>query len=113
MTRPFNNSECCFVCRRRAAGIGVGKPGQQGWLCMTCDINLAKEAYHMSGRDFDVFERRALKAAGETAGAYLDEIGKTDLASLDEAQWLHFLERVVTAFGDAVRAEVQSGKAPF
>ena len=112
MTRPFNNEETCFLCRRRADGLGVGTPNKLGWVCQDC-LPLSKDAYAMTDRAFDTFEQRAIAAAGEQAGGYLDEIGKTDLAQLDDTEWRLFLNTVVRSFGEAIRTEVQSGKAPF
>lgn len=64
--------------------------------------------------DADAHEIAAIAAAGPLAGEYLESIGKTDLATLSEAEWLTFLEVVVTAYQDAlVRAlEASRGHAP-
>lgn len=64
--------------------------------------------------DSDAHEIAAIAAAGPLAGEYLESIGKTDLATLSEAEWLTFLEVVVTAYQDAlVRAlEARRGHAP-
>jgi len=43
-------------------------------------------------------ERRARKKAGDAAGAYLDEIGKTDLAKLTPDQWEKFCERLTATY---------------
>jgi hypothetical protein len=112
MTRPFNNPESCFVCRRRPDGLGVGHPQKIGWVCQDC-LKIAKEAFAMSDKAFDPFEQRAIERAGNDAGTYLDEIGKTDLATLDPTEWRLFINTVIRSFGEAIRSEVQSGKAPF
>lgn len=120
MTRPLDNPESCFICRRRAAGVAVmsgsfrsrsQKPA--GWLCEQCGVALARKAYDMPDKEFDVFEQRAVQAAGEKAGAYLDQLGKTDLAQLSEPEWSVFCITMIRGFGEAIRAEVESGKAPF
>jgi len=110
--RPFNNDQCCFICRRRADGIGTGTEKKVGWLCNECK-DLGPEAYKMSDRHFDEFEKRALAQAGEAAGGYLDSLGVTDLAKLQPEEWETFLQTVINTFGSAIRTEVQSGKAPF
>lgn len=43
-------------------------------------------------------EARARKKAGDAAGAYLDEIGKTDLATLTAQQWDTFCEKLTASF---------------
>ena len=52
--------------------------------------------------DPDAHEAAAIAAAGPLAGEYLESIGKADLALLSEAEWLTFLEVVVTAYQDAL-----------
>ena len=53
----------------------------------------------MHPREWDVQEQMALNAAGNRGGAYLDRIGKTDLATLDPDQWTAFLREIVEGFG--------------
>jgi hypothetical protein len=44
-----------------------------------------------------------IRAAGARAGRYLDVIGKTDLGTLDAAEWRHFCGLMIaTAFDHAV-----------
>ena len=45
-------------------------------------------------------EIAAIQAASEPAGEYLESLGKTDLASMDEAEWLTLIEVIVTAYTD-------------
>jgi nitrogenase molybdenum-iron protein alpha/beta subunit len=113
VSRPFNNQHICFICRRRAGCNGVGKPGRQGWACDACGILLAKRAIRMSEEAFDEFEIRAIDAAGDEAGSYLDDIGKTDLADLTPDEWRHFLRTFLRAVGSCIRREVEKGTPPF
>lgn len=48
-------------------------------------------------------ERAAIRHGGEMGGEYLESIGKTDLAGLSEAEWLAFVEAVVTGYCDRLR----------
>ena len=54
-------------------------------------------------------EIAAIVATGPKAGAYLDELGKTDLAVMNEAEWLGFIETVVMAYAD----EMAKRHAPY
>ena len=45
-------------------------------------------------------EIEAIQAASEPAGEYLENLGKTDINDLDEAEWLTLLEVIVTAYTD-------------
>lgn len=49
-------------------------------------------------------ERAAMDAGGAFGGAYLDSLGKTDLATLDPGEWAIFIEAVVTGYCDHLRA---------
>ncbi|AWN43145.1 DUF6511 domain-containing protein [Methylobacterium durans] len=110
MTKHLDNSESCFVCRRRADGLGVNQGNRIGWLCQQCaDGGYGMKAIRMSARSFDEFEARAIAAAGDAAGAYLDSVGQTDLAKLHPANWRVFCETLITSFGDAIRREVGKG----
>lgn len=62
--------------------------------------------------DPDPHETAALAAAGPLAGEYLESIGKTDLATLSEGEWLTFLEVVVTAYQDALARRLDAGQHP-
>ena len=48
-------------------------------------------------------ERDAIAQAGAMGGQYLESLGKTDLARLSEAEWLTFLEAVITGYCDRRR----------
>ena len=59
--------------------------------------------------DLSKAEIAAIVATGPKAGDYLDRLGKTDLATMDEAEWLGFIEAVVTSYRD----EMAVTHAPF
>ncbi|MEY4157429.1 MAG: hypothetical protein RJB64_2150, partial [Pseudomonadota bacterium] len=54
----------------------------------------------------------ALAAASITAGAYVEEIGKTDLASWSEQEWATLIDVAVTAFQDFLR-QAYADDPPF
>jgi hypothetical protein len=113
VSRAFGNPHICFICRRRAGANGVGSPRRQGWVCNACGIPLGKRVIHMSDEAFDEFEISAIEEAGNEAGAYLDDLGKTDLATLTPDEWRHFLRTFLRAFETNVRRRVESGTTPF
>lgn len=67
----------------------------------------------MPTETLDAFENAAALEAGTRAGEYLDEIGKTDLASLDRDEWLTFLKRIVVGYEQALRRKILNGEPPF
>ncbi len=106
----------CGVCRRRAYGYGVA-PAQSKpvmWLCDSPECwALGQGVYTMPTAELDEFEKAARDAAGERAGAYLDSIGKTDLAQLTGEEWRLFLHQVIVGFEDELRAIFRKSLAPF
>jgi len=103
----------CGVCRRRADGVGYASGGRfpPTWVCDACGPELGRAAHH--AREFDVYEQRAIEAAGGEAGSYLDAIGKSDLATLSADEWTTFLRTFLDGFTHHVREQVEQGRAPF
>ena len=107
----------CGVCRRRAT-TGLGWAGRQGkpvmWLCDSPECGQsARSVYEMPQSTLDAYEQTARNEAGDLAGAYLDGIGKTDLASLTETEWRAFLDQVVVGFEASLRRQLLANAAPF
>jgi len=104
MTRPFDNSGACFVCRRSATGFGVHRGDRVGWMCLECrDSHAGRIAISMTEPAFDQYERDALVHAGNDGGSFLDSLGITDLSQLPPEHYHRFLEIVVNSFGEAMR----------
>lgn len=115
--RPhINDPADCWLCKRRAEGLGLGPPEgdrwnkNPRWVCSEC-VPLAREIRNM--KYFDPYENIAIADAGEKAGEYLDSIDKSDLATLTTEEWIKFLRFVVVAFGDSLRAQIAEHRAPF
>ena len=53
--------------------------------------------------DPNVHEEKALAAAGASGGAYVEQVGKTDLVHWSELEWASFIDVVVTSFQDSLR----------
>lgn len=108
---------CCMICRRHAWAIGVTKSKNVlpiYWLCddPTC-LKFGRKVLNMPQKKLDAFEKKALRLAGDEAGQYLEQIGKTDLSKLDEPEWHQFCEKMLTAFERNMREIIESGEAPF
>ena len=54
----------------------------------------------------------ALEAAAD-AGAFLEEIGKTDLKLLDDGEWREFLRRLYVGFEHVMRRKILGEEPPF
>ncbi len=55
---------------------------------------------HMS--DPTEIEIEGMYAGADAGGAYLDSIGKSDLAEFTEDEWMSFIEKVIVGFQDKV-----------
>lgn len=91
----------CAVCRRSSErGHSVSTPEALTHFCSAACIRI----WIMKGPDITHNERAAAIAGGNAGGEYLDEIGKTDLASLSPEEWGEFCARLFAAACDALRA---------
>jgi hypothetical protein len=48
-------------------------------------------------------EKAAMAAGSDAAGAYLESLGRSDLATLSPAEWKQLIEIVVTGYCDRLR----------
>jgi len=118
MTAPTWNrisDRCCFVCARPATGIGVAPSNRHpvGWVCSDLEcIEIGRGTYHMPPDKFMRIDSLAAGEGGEVAGAYLEEIGKTDLAELLEEEWFEFCRRLVGGYRVALQTKLRD-ECPF
>lgn len=80
----------CDVCCRASESIVINLPNQP--IRQFCSHECA--VIFMTKKPVKPDERTAAKIGGNAGGAYLDGIGKTDLASLTEDEWTEFCVRV-------------------
>jgi hypothetical protein len=87
----------CFICAREAfSGLAFKfKP-----VCLTCAPHSLAGAVML---EFTETEDEAIAEGGAQAGAYLDSIGKTDLAELTPEQWAKFLGTFLHGYSAAMR----------
>jgi hypothetical protein len=81
------------------------------WVCEN-HLGLA----HIVGREpravIRGIESEAAVAAGDRAGAYLDGLGKTDLAELTVDEWRTFVATIINGFGEEMRDRLGAKAAP-
>lgn len=100
----------CFVCNRRATGMGAGDGRDPKWLCAECllmvrDIKAVK--------NFDGYETNAVTDCVNALGRHLEGLGKTDLADFDDFEARLAVECVIREFGDSLRRQIRENRAPF
>jgi hypothetical protein len=100
----------CPVCARAGGAVTVQRAGAKPAMVQYCSTECAVQ--HLRKPDLMPDEKAAVAAGGEAAGAYLDRIGKTDLATLTEAQWGEFCGTLFKATCAAMRAAADD-EIPF
>ena len=108
----FVDPQPCFICRRRDDGLGVTRGRSVRWVCQDC-VTIARKANLMPEREFDKCEHDAIDDAMVALGQFMDEVGTTDLAELDETNFKLAGNRMIRAFGDSMRRRIAEHQAPF
>lgn len=99
----------CPVCNREGGAVTVQHRG--GPITTLCSPECTR-IFIMRPADFSQNEREAVLEGGGAGGEYLDKIGKTDLATLTEAEWTTFCVAVVKGYTDALR-KAADDQIPF
>lgn len=105
------NPEICVVCRMRSGPNAIGSgPKDLSWFCDDCGPQRALMVHRMTKHQLDPFEQTALDEAIEHAPLPGD---KTDLAEFTREEARIFVLGLFRVFGDSIRAQIDSGRAPF
>lgn len=109
---PHTPAECHF-CGQRATGVGIGfahsRDKDPKWLCAPCSLLL--EDFRKIKR-MDAYEEKALGLVDEDAANYCADIGKTDMAEMDELERRMLWKTVWSGSANHLRALVREG-TPF
>ena len=113
MLIDFDLRSLCWCGRRqRGYGYAARRHDPITWACSPECSKVSARARSMA-HDLDRYEELALQAGGRSAGAYLEEIGKTDLARLTPLEWESFLRLVLIGYADAMRELIRMDRPPF
>lgn len=88
----------CQICKR------AGTPGlsyKDKPICMRCSPHALGGEMMLA---FSENEEEAIEVGGQEAGAYLDSIQKTDLATLSGDEWRTFLGKVLDGYANHMTA---------
>jgi hypothetical protein len=118
MTHPLASDQpyLCAVCRRQAMPLGY-RPHADLPMLWTCGNPICQallpRVYGMTDAQLPAYEEKAGLAAGNAAGQWLDDLGKTDLAILTAEEWREFLWLVISGHQAKLREMIRDDAVPF
>lgn len=111
---PEHTPADCHFCGKHAIGLGIGfahsRDTDPRWLCAECSLIL--EDFKKIKRA-DAYEIRARDGGDEAACNYCAELGKTDLAEMDDLERSLLWKAVWDGCAAELRRLVRDGSAPF
>lgn len=99
----------CAVCHRESRGFSLSVPNLE--VQQFCSANCMR-TYMLNRGDLRPNERKAVQTAGNAAGAYLERIGKFDLRTLTEEEWITFCGTVFSEACAALKTQADD-EIPF
>ncbi|MFO1144841.1 MAG: DUF6511 domain-containing protein [Amaricoccus sp.] len=90
----------CGVCKRASAGFAFCAPQSPTPPVFFCSM-LCSEVWMIAHRkkiELTRDEATAAIAGGKVAGAFLEQLGRTDLAQLSRVEWAEFCERLTRGY---------------
>lgn len=111
----------CF-CRRAPAGFAFYRfdlPADMRPEPIKCcslehlQFIAARKGNRVPTDKLEKLESEAIEAASEAAGAYLEQIGKTDLATMSGDEWLGFLAHTFKVTTSELDRLVNEHETPF
>lgn len=108
----------CGCCRGRASNIGYTPHDRRPimWLCEESKcIQAGEKVYHMKDTAFIPCEARAVDAAVEAGGMYLEDIARADtpLTAMTPEEYRAFVERIIDSHRLALQKELTTLNAPY
>lgn len=118
MSHDRHADRVCACCARPAIGIGVAPSNvrtvsQILWLCDDPEcLVIGQITMGMKQLEFNRIDHLAAQEAGHGVEAFCDEIGKTDLKEMSQAEWDALCRRFVSTYRDALQNKLRH-EAPF
>jgi len=105
----------CDICRREARGLGYSPRltranGPDLWACSMRCLDIITRYNGMI--DPNEHEAAALRQASAVGGAYIESLGRSDLAQWSAQEWATLIDVVITAFQDHLQ-EAYTQDPPF
>jgi hypothetical protein len=104
----------CAVCRRAGAGFAFSAPGTRAAPAFFCSMHCSEVwmVAHRKRIELTRDEAAAALAGGKVAGAYLEQLGRTDLRQLSRVEWAEFCERLTRGYLEELQRQADT-QVPF
>lgn len=104
----------CAVCSRASAGFAFSAPQTQAPTVFFCSMHCSEVWMIAHRRKIELTrdETAAALAGGKAAGAYLDELGRTDLGQLSRVEWAEFCDRLTRGYLEDLQRQADA-QVPF
>lgn len=104
----------CAVCNRASAGFAFSAPGTgapPAFFCSMCCSEVWMVA-HRRKIELTRDEATAALAGGKVAGAFLEQLGRTDLTQLSRVEWAEFCGRLTRGYLEDLQRQADT-QVPF
>ena len=104
----------CAVCHRASTGFAFRAPGARTAPAFFCSMRCSEiwMVAHRKEIELTRDEAAAALAGGKAAGAYLDQLGRTDLGQLSRVEWAEFCGRLTRGYLEALQRQADA-QVPF
>jgi hypothetical protein len=102
------------VCNRASAGFAFSAAGSRVPPEFFCSMRCSEVwmVVHRKKIELTRDEAAAALAGGKAAGAFLDQLGRTDMAQLLRPEWAEFCERLTRGYLEALQRQADA-QVPF
>jgi hypothetical protein len=104
----------CAVCNRASAGFAFSEPGARVAPAFFCSMHCSEVWMVAHRRKIELTrnEAAAALAGGKAAGAFLEQLGRTDLGQLSRVEWAEFCERLTHGYLEDLQRQADA-QVPF
>jgi hypothetical protein len=104
----------CVVCNRASAGFAFSAPESQTPPVFFCSMRCS-EVWMIAQRkkiELSRDEAAAALAGGKVGGAFLEQLGRTDLRQLSRVEWAEFCGRLTRGYLEDLQRQADA-QVPF
>ena len=104
----------CAVCSRASAGFAFSTPQIRVPPVFFCSMHCSEVwmVAHRKRIELTRDEASAALVGGKAAGAYLDQLGRTDMAQLSRVEWAEFCEVLTRGYLEELQRQADA-QVPF